>query len=272
MLSLNFVCHAQDATAVACGACPVAGLAVVSARQPPAGRKSSGPGDGDIASAGTKPTPCYDGLLSPRSLPANVDKTVLPNGMCVLSEAMPSVRSVSLGVWLDAGSRHEAAPDSGITHFVEHMVFKGTERFSAREIACEIDGLGGHLDAFTSKETTAFTAKVLDERWPEALDILADMVQHPAFTEDDIERELRRAPARASCFCVSLRPKIQISVTFFLPCRRAFSPARSPAPSPADGAPDHWQPEFDPGVPPDPAATVLQGHFPSTEADPGRSG
>jgi predicted Zn-dependent peptidase len=102
---------------------------------------------------------------------------------------MPSVRSVSLGVWLDAGSRHEAAPDSGITHFVEHMVFKGTERFSAREIACEIDGLGGHLDAFTSKETTAFTAKVLDERWPEALDILADMVQHPAFTEDDIERE-----------------------------------------------------------------------------------
>jgi predicted Zn-dependent peptidase len=96
---------------------------------------------------------------------------------------------VSLGVWLNAGSRHEADPDSGITHFVEHMVFKGTERFSAREIACEIDGLGGHLDAFTSKETTAFTAKVLDERWPEALDILADMVQHPAFTEDDIERE-----------------------------------------------------------------------------------
>ena len=102
---------------------------------------------------------------------------------------MRSVRSVSLGVWLNAGSRHEADPDSGITHFVEHMVFKGTDRFSAREIACEIDALGGHLNAFTSKETTAFTAKVLDERWPEALDILADMVQHPVFAEEDIERE-----------------------------------------------------------------------------------
>lgn len=109
--------------------------------------------------------------------------------MCVLSEPMPSVRSVSLGVWLSAGSRHEADPDSGITHFVEHMVFKGTERFSAREIACEIDGLGGHLDAFTSKETTAFTAKVLDEHWPKALEIVAEMVQRPSFAERDIERE-----------------------------------------------------------------------------------
>ena len=109
--------------------------------------------------------------------------------MCVLSEPMPSVRSVSLGVWLNAGSRHEADADSGITHFVEHMVFKGTERFSAREIACQIDGLGAHLDAFTSKETTAFTAKVLDQHWPKALEILADMVQHPAFDESDIERE-----------------------------------------------------------------------------------
>lgn len=109
--------------------------------------------------------------------------------MRVLSEPMRAVRSVSLGVWLDAGSRHEDDSDSGITHFAEHMVFKGTERFSAREIACEIDGLGGHLDAFTSKETTAFTAKVIDERWPKALGILAEMVQHPIFAEDDIERE-----------------------------------------------------------------------------------
>ena len=116
-------------------------------------------------------------------------KTVLPNGMCVLSEFMPSVRSVSLGVWLSAGSRHEEDPDSGITHFVEHMVFKGTERLSAHEIACEIDGLGGHLDAFTSKETTAFTAKVLDERWPRALEIVGEMVQRPSFAEEDIERE-----------------------------------------------------------------------------------
>lgn len=102
---------------------------------------------------------------------------------------MPSVRSVSLGVWLNAGSRHEVHSDSGITHFTEHMLFKGTERFSARDIAYEIDGLGGHLDAFTAKETTAFTAKVLDQHWPRAFEILAEMVQSPTFAEDDIEKE-----------------------------------------------------------------------------------
>ncbi|MDE0108920.1 MAG: pitrilysin family protein [Bryobacterales bacterium] len=124
-----------------------------------------------------------------RALPANIYKTVLPNGLRVVTESMPAVRSVSLGVWLNAGSRHETDPESGITHFIEHMVFKGTNRFSARELACEIDGLGGNLDAFTSKETTAFTAKVLDEHWPRALDILADMVQNPTLAEDEIERE-----------------------------------------------------------------------------------
>lgn len=124
-----------------------------------------------------------------RALPANIHKTSLPNGLRVVTESMPAVRSVSLGVWLNAGSRHESDPESGITHFIEHMVFKGTDRFSARELACEIDGLGGNLDAFTSKETTAFTAKVLDEHWPRALDILADMVQNPTLAEDEIERE-----------------------------------------------------------------------------------
>lgn len=126
-----------------------------------------------------------------QSLPPNVCKTVLANGMSVVTESMSSVRSVALGIWLGAGSRHEADADSGITHFIEHMVFKGTDRLSAREIACEIDGLGGHLNAFTTKETTAFTAKVLDERWQQALGILAEMVRRPAFAEEDIEREKR---------------------------------------------------------------------------------
>lgn len=121
--------------------------------------------------------------------PAEPRKTVLPNGLRVLSETIPSVRSVSLGVWLNAGSRHEDEPDGGITHFTEHMVFKGTARYSARDIAFAIDSLGGHLDAFTSKEITAFTAKVLDERWPQALDILTDMVRSPTFAADEIERE-----------------------------------------------------------------------------------
>ena len=102
---------------------------------------------------------------------------------------MPSVRSVSLGIWLTKGSRHESDADSGVTHFTEHMVFKGTDRYSAREIAFEVDSLGGNLDAFTSKETTAFTAKVLDEHWPRALDILSDMILNPTLAEEDIERE-----------------------------------------------------------------------------------
>ncbi len=119
----------------------------------------------------------------------NVRKTVLPNGLRVVSEYMPAVRSVAVGVWLNAGSRHERESENGITHFTEHMVFKGTENFSAQEIAVSIDSLGGHLDAFTSKETTAFTAKVLDEHLPQALDILSDMVQRPTFAAADIERE-----------------------------------------------------------------------------------
>ncbi len=115
--------------------------------------------------------------------------TTLDGGLRLVSESVPWARSVSLGIWLDAGSRHEADADSGITHFTEHMVFKGTERFTARDIACAIDGLGGHLDAFTSKEVTAFTAQILDEHWPRALDIIADMVQRPTFADSDIERE-----------------------------------------------------------------------------------
>ena len=102
---------------------------------------------------------------------------------------MPHVRSVAVGVWVNRGSRHEAIADHGLSHFAEHMVFKGTETKSAEEIAGLIDGIGGHLDAFTSREAVAFTAKVLDEKLPVALDILADMTLRPAFREEDIEKE-----------------------------------------------------------------------------------
>lgn len=119
----------------------------------------------------------------------SVVKTVLPNGLRVISEQMSNVRSVAIGVWIDVGSRTESASESGISHFVEHMVFKGTASRTADQIACSIDSIGGHLDAFTTKEGVAFTAKVLDEHLPRAVDVLSDLVLNPAFREADIVKE-----------------------------------------------------------------------------------
>lgn len=116
-------------------------------------------------------------------------KTTLPNGLCIVTERMPHVRSVAVGVWVKRGSRHESEADHGLSHFAEHMVFKGAATRSAEEIAGLIDGIGGHLDAFTSREAVAFTAKVLDERLPVALDILSDLTLRPAFRAGDIEKE-----------------------------------------------------------------------------------
>jgi predicted Zn-dependent peptidase len=102
---------------------------------------------------------------------------------------MPHVRSVSIGVWLTRGSRHEPAEHAGIAHFVEHMLFKGTTSRSAEDIAQQVDSIGGQLDAFTSKEYAGYYIKVLDEHLPLAIDILTDLVSHPIFEPDDIERE-----------------------------------------------------------------------------------
>lgn len=102
---------------------------------------------------------------------------------------MPQVRSVSIGVWLARGSRHETAEQSGIAHFVEHMLFKGTGSRSAEDIAQAIDSIGGQLDAFTAKEYASYYIKVLDEHLPRALDVLSDLVLNPAFNPDDVERE-----------------------------------------------------------------------------------
>jgi predicted Zn-dependent peptidase len=118
-----------------------------------------------------------------------VNKTVLPSGLRVITEHMPHIRSVSVGFWVDSGSRHETEPESGISHFIEHMVFKGTSTRSAEDIACSVDAIGGHLDAFTTKESVAFTAKVLDEHLSRALDVVSDLVLDPVFREDDIAKE-----------------------------------------------------------------------------------
>ena len=119
----------------------------------------------------------------------NVRRTLLPNGLLVLTERMPHVRSVSLGVWIGTGSRDEQATDNGLSHFVEHMVFKGTTTRSARDIARETDAIGGNLDAFTGKETICFNIKVLDTNVPAAMNILSDLVLNPTFTPDDVARE-----------------------------------------------------------------------------------
>jgi predicted Zn-dependent peptidase len=119
----------------------------------------------------------------------NLRRTVLPNGLIVLTERMDHMRSVAMGVWIKSGSRCEAAETNGISHFVEHMVFKGTRSRSAQLIAREMDSIGGNLDAFTGKETICFNVKSLANHVPIALDVLADLVLNPVFSSADIERE-----------------------------------------------------------------------------------
>ena len=119
----------------------------------------------------------------------NIRRTILPNGLTILTEKMDHVRSVAMGVWIRAGSRHELPEVNGISHFVEHMVFKGTKSRSAQRIAREVDAIGGNLDAFTGKETVCFNIKVLDEHVPTALDVLSDLVLNPVFATDEITRE-----------------------------------------------------------------------------------
>lgn len=121
--------------------------------------------------------------------PREIQTTVLPNGLRIVTESMPSVRSVSLGIWIGTGSRVEKGAENGLSHFIEHMVFKGTSNRSAEDIARSVDSIGGGLDAFTSKELVSFNTKVLDEHLPIALDVLSDMVLNPVFREDDIEKE-----------------------------------------------------------------------------------
>jgi predicted Zn-dependent peptidase len=112
-----------------------------------------------------------------------------PNGMVLLTESMPTLRSVALGVWMKKGSRHEQADENGISHFIEHLLFKGTESRTARDIALIIDSVGGQMDAFTTKEYTCFYFKVLDQHLDVAIDLLSDIVRHPRFLPEEIEKE-----------------------------------------------------------------------------------
>lgn len=122
---------------------------------------------------------------------SSYNKTILDSGIRVVSESIPYIKSLSLGVWVDVGSRDESDLDNGITHFIEHMVFKGTQRRSAREIAEFVEDIGGYLNAFTTKENTCFYVRVLSEHLKEGVEILADIVQNPRFDKREIEKEKR---------------------------------------------------------------------------------
>ena len=119
----------------------------------------------------------------------SIRRQVLPNGLTVITEQMSHIRSVAIGIWLKSGSRDEDSEFNGISHFIEHMVFKGTETRSAEDIARQVDSIGGNMDAFTAKECICFNIKVLDEHLPLAMDVLSDLVLHPTFDAGDIAKE-----------------------------------------------------------------------------------
>jgi predicted Zn-dependent peptidase len=118
-----------------------------------------------------------------------IRKSVLDNGLTIITEQMGHVRSASVGIWVRSGSRHEPAELNGISHFIEHTLFKGTRNRSSREIAVESDAIGGHVDAFTSREVASYYVKVLDEHLPRALDLLTDLVTAPVFDNAELDRE-----------------------------------------------------------------------------------
>ena len=117
------------------------------------------------------------------------DQITLPNGLRIIGERIPHFRSVSVGLWLGSGSQFETVEEAGVSHFLEHMVFKGTEKRTARQIAEEMDAVGGQLNAFTAKECTCFYAKVVDEHLPLAMDVICDLATHPAFDPAEMAKE-----------------------------------------------------------------------------------
>lgn len=119
----------------------------------------------------------------------NFDQITLSNGLRIIGERIPHFRSVSVGLWLGAGSQFEIPSEAGVSHFLEHMVFKGTEKRSARRIAEEMDAVGGQLNAYTAKECTCFYAKVVDEHLPLAMDVICDLVTAPTFDAAELEKE-----------------------------------------------------------------------------------
>src|SRR5258708_4909823 len=125
-----------------------------------------------------------------------IKQTTLDNGLTIISERMEHVRSASVGIWVRSGSRHEAAPLNGISHFIEHTLFKGTRNRTSREIAVESDAIGGHVDAFTSREVASYYVKVLDEHLARAVVFLARLLTPPLFADEERDRERKLLPPK----------------------------------------------------------------------------
>src|ERR1700758_749988 len=123
------------------------------------------------------------------SADSTVRRTVLPGGLRVVTEFLPAVRSVALGIWVGVGARDEDESHAGATHYLEHLLFKGTERRTALEISAEMDAVGGEMNAFTAKEYTCYYARGLDAALPLAVDILSDMVTRSLVTAKDVDAE-----------------------------------------------------------------------------------
>lgn len=127
--------------------------------------------------------------METRPLDRGLFQTTVPNGLTVLTEAMPGVRSVAVGVWVRSASAHEARPQMGAAHMLEHLVFKGTERRTARQLAVELEARGGSLDAYTGRDHTNFQAHILDVDLPRAVDVLTDLVRRPLLRQQDLDLE-----------------------------------------------------------------------------------
>ena len=123
------------------------------------------------------------------------DLLTMPGGLRVVGERIPHFRSVSVGLWIGTGSQYETVSEAGLSHFLEHMVFKGTGKRTARQIAEEMDAVGGQLNAFTSKECTCFYAKTVDEHLPLAMDVVCDLATNPIFDAGELEKEKAKLEA-----------------------------------------------------------------------------
>src|SRR3989442_11766370 len=140
---------------------------------------------------------------------AVVDKTVLPDGITVLSQTLPDRLTLSLGAWLRTGARDEPRERLGITHFIEHMMFKGTGARDARAIAASLESLGGHLDAFTSREQVCYTARVLSEHLPMAVEVISDIVCRSRF--DDVEVGCEKGVIREEILSYEDNPEAKVA-------------------------------------------------------------